>query len=59
MQRQEGGDTPYGLVVMSALLVKHAFVSLSDLLAFVGRTLFIAGLLVDLACNSFHPTTIK
>ncbi|WVR05355.1 hypothetical protein IAU60_002369 [Kwoniella sp. DSM 27419] len=34
-QRPEGGDTPVGLVYTAALLVKHGFVSLADLLPFL------------------------
>ncbi|KAL7424172.1 THO2 plays a role in transcriptional elongation [Cryptotrichosporon argae] len=34
-QRADGGDTPIGLVYVAALLVKHGFVSLADLLPFL------------------------
>ncbi|OCF36409.1 hypothetical protein I316_01658 [Kwoniella heveanensis BCC8398] len=34
-KRPEGGDTPIGLIYMTALLVKHGFVSLADLLPFL------------------------
>ncbi|WWC89783.1 uncharacterized protein L201_004709 [Kwoniella dendrophila CBS 6074] len=34
-QKPEGGDTPMGLTYMAALLVKHGFVSLADLLPFL------------------------
>ncbi|WWD16138.1 hypothetical protein CI109_100563 [Kwoniella shandongensis] len=34
-QKPEGGDTPIGLTYMTALLIKHGFVSLADLLPFL------------------------
>ncbi|KAK8869600.1 hypothetical protein IAR55_000167 [Kwoniella newhampshirensis] len=34
-QKLEGGETPTGLTYMAALLVKHGFVSLADLLPFL------------------------
>ncbi|RSH93955.1 hypothetical protein EHS25_006608 [Saitozyma podzolica] len=34
-QRADGGDTPVGLVFIAALLVKHGFVALNDLLPFL------------------------
>nr|XP_018263621.1 uncharacterized protein I303_03491 [Kwoniella dejecticola CBS 10117]OBR85779.1 hypothetical protein I303_03491 [Kwoniella dejecticola CBS 10117] len=34
-QKPEGGDTPMGLTYMAALLIKHGFVSLADLLPFL------------------------
>ncbi|WVQ98958.1 hypothetical protein IAU59_006090 [Kwoniella sp. CBS 9459] len=34
-KKPEGGDTPIGLIYMTALLVKHGFVSLADLLPFL------------------------
>lgn len=40
VQRPDGGDTPLGLVYMAALLVKHGFVGLVDLLPFVRRLFF-------------------
>ena len=36
-KRQDGGDTPIGLAVVAALLVKHRFVAMSDLLPFVSQ----------------------
>ncbi|WWD09899.1 hypothetical protein V865_008028 [Kwoniella europaea PYCC6329] len=34
-KKPEGGDTPMGLTYMAALLIKHGFVSLADLLPFL------------------------
>lgn len=44
VQRPDGGDTPLGLVYMAALLVRHGFVGLADLLPFVRRLIFTPGL---------------
>jgi THO complex subunit 2 len=35
IQRPDGGDTPRGLTYIAALLLKHGFVGLADLLPFV------------------------
>jgi len=35
LQRPDGGDTPRGLTYIAALLLKHGFVGLADLLPFV------------------------
>ena len=55
-QRQDGGETPYGLVVMSALLVKLGLVGLSDLMAFVS---YHVSPEFELTFSSFRPTTPK
>lgn len=41
LQRPDGGDTPRGLTYIAALLLKHGFVGLADLLPFVRFLTFI------------------